>query len=261
MTQSDIFSRATRRRFSDRAFTSSPEDRWLTRLIAVELADRLGAINRSFERVLIIGDDGGELQNLIVPNGLFTVIADSGFKSVAAIAGVQCDEDRLPFADTSFDLILAPRGLDTVNDLPGALILIRRILAHDGLFLGAMAGAGGLAMLRNIASEVNRADQMIARHHPQIDVRGAGDLLSRAGFALPVAESHLIKARYPSLFKLIADLRANAMTNALIHRKPLVRNQLAQMAENFLAAGNGKTEETFSLIYMTGWAAERFEAT
>jgi NADH dehydrogenase [ubiquinone] 1 alpha subcomplex assembly factor 5 len=159
----------------------------------------------------------------------------------------------------SCDLILAPGGLDTVNDLPGALILMRRILVPGGLFLGAMAGAGGLETLRNIVSGVNRSDQMIARHHPQIDVRGAGDLLTRAGFKLPVAESHLIKARYSGLFTLIADLRANAMTNALVERRPLSREQLAEMAKDFGLAGDGKTEEIFSLIFMTGWAPERPE--
>jgi NADH dehydrogenase [ubiquinone] 1 alpha subcomplex assembly factor 5 len=200
MTQADIFSRATRRRFRDRAFTSDPDDRWLTRMMAAELADRLGAIRRRFERVLIIGNDSSELRKLIAPHGSYTLLADTGFRGAAAAFGVQCDEDRLPFANASFDLVLAPGGLDTVNDLPGALILIRRILVPDGLFLGAMAGAGGLETLRSIVSGVNRADQIVTRHHPQIDVRGAGDLLVRAGFRLPVAESHLVTARYPSLF-------------------------------------------------------------
>lgn len=254
MTQIDIFSRATRRRFRDRAFMSDHDSRWLTRFITNELVERLDVIPRQFDRVLIIGNNGGDLQRLIAPNGSLTLFADPSFRGAASAHGVQCDEDRLPFADASFDLVLVPGGLDTVNDLPGALVLIRRILAADGLFLGAMASAGGLETLRNIIAETADPNRAVARHHPQIDVRSAGDLLTRAGFAQPVAESHNITARYPDIFKLIGDLRANAMNNTLVERQPLRRDQIAQMAERFAAAGSPKTDEIFSLIFMTGWA-------
>lgn len=254
MIQPDIFSRTARRRFRDRAVTSDEDNRWLTRFIATELADRLSVTNRRFNRVLIIGNDGGDLQRQIMPNGSAAFIADPGLRGAASGIGVQCDEDRLPFADASFDLVLAPGGLDTINDLPGALVLIRRILTPDGLFLGAMAGAGGLSTLRGLIATTTAPDKIVARHHPQIDVRAAGDLLTRAGFALPVAESHNVTARYHDLFKLIEDLRANAMTNALIERQPMRRDQIAHMAEQFSAAGDPKTEEIFSLIFMTGWA-------
>lgn len=253
MTPTDIFSRVTRRRFRDRAFDCDYDSRWLTHFIANELADRLDVIRRQFDRVLIVGNDGGDLRRLIAPSGSLTLIADPSFRGAANANGVQCDEDRLPFADASFDLVLVPGGLDTVNDLPGALVLIRRILAADGLFLGAMAGAGGLETLRNIIVGAADPNRVLARHHPQIDVRGAGDLLTRAGFAQPVAESHNITARYPDIFKLIGDLRANAMTNALVERQPLRRDQIAQISEQFAAIGSPKTEEIFSLIFMTGW--------
>jgi hypothetical protein len=120
-----------------------------------------------------------------------------------------------------------------------------------------MAAAGGLDTLRKLISDTAEPDRSVARHHPQIDVRAAGDLLTRAGFTLPVAESHSIAARYPDLFKLIGDLRANAMTNALVMRQSLRRDQVAQISEQFLAIGTPKTQETFSLIFMTGWAPSR----
>jgi SAM-dependent methyltransferase len=257
MMPPDIFSRTTRRRFRDRAFASDHDARWLTRFIVDELVDRLRITKRQFDRVLILGNDCGDLQQQIAASGSVMFVADPGFKSALNARGVQCDEDRLPFADASFDLVLAPGGLDTVNDLPGAFALIRRILKPDGLFLGAMAGAGGLDTLRKLISDTAEPDRIVARHHPQIDVRAAGDLLTRAGFTLPVAESHSIAARYSDLFKLIGDLRANAMTNALVKRQPLRRDQVAQMNEQFLAIGTHKTQETFSLIFMTGWAPSR----
>src|SRR3546814_14159615 len=76
------------------------------------------------------------------------VCADPGFANAREMKGVQADEDALPFADASFDLIIACGTLESVNDLPGALILIRRILRPDGLFLAAFAGAGSLPVLR-----------------------------------------------------------------------------------------------------------------
>ena len=254
MMQPDIFSRATRRRFRDRTLLSDYEDRWINHFITTELFDRIQLADRSFDRTLIIGNDGGDLHRQLTQGGAKALIADPGFQGACAAMGVQCDEDRLPFADASFDLVLAPGGLDSVNDLPGALLLIRRILKPGGLFLGAMAGAGSLTTLRAIIARTSAADRSIARHHPQIDVRAAGDLLARAGFVRPVAESHAITARYPDLFKLIGDLRANGMTNALVERTMLRRDQLSMMAAQFSDAGTPKTEEIFALIFMTGWA-------
>ena len=254
MEQKDVFSRIARRRFFDRAVASDEGDRWLARFMVDELAERLSAVRRSFNRALIIGHDCRALHMQLGTDGTQVVSASAGFNGTALAIGVQCDEDRLPFADASFDLILAPGGLDTVNDLPGALILIRRILRADGLFLGAMQGAGGLATFRRVLAGVDGGNQAIVRHHPQIDVRAAGDLLARAGFRLPVAEHHVLTARYPNLFRLIGDLRANGMTNALVDRHSLTRDQIGQIAERFSSGGEDKTEENFSIIFMTGWA-------
>src|SRR3546814_8603837 len=79
-------------------------------------------------------------------------------------------------------------------DMPGAVILVRRILRPDGLFLAAFAGAGSLPVLRSalLAGDADRPAQHI---HPQIDVRSAGDLLSRAGFAMPVADGDSLTVR------------------------------------------------------------------
>src|SRR4051812_42838416 len=147
------------------------------------LLDRLDGVKREFRDVLDLGSFAGDLQ---LPGARIARL-DAGFGFARAAGGVQADEDRLPFADASFDLVISAGVLDQVNDVPGALALVRRVLRPDGLFLGAFAGAGTLATLRAciLAAE---ADRPAARFHPQIDVRSAGDLLSRAGFALPVAD-------------------------------------------------------------------------
>src|SRR3546814_8147465 len=126
--------------------------------------------------------------------------------------GVQADEDALPFADASFDLIIACGTLESVNDLPGALILIRRILRPDGLFLAAFVGAGSLPVLRS-ALLAGDADRPAKHIHPQIAVRSAGDPLRRAGFAMPEAEGDSPTVRYSSLMSLVADMRGMGGSN------------------------------------------------
>jgi SAM-dependent methyltransferase len=171
---------------------------------------------------------------------------------------VQCDEDRLPFAEGSFDLIVSSGVLDTVNDLPDALLLIRRALRPDGLFLGAFAGAGTLprlkaAMLAGDSAEGGAA----ARVHPQIDVRSAGDLLVRAGFALPVADSQPLEVRFPDLAALAADLRAMGATNVLTAgARPVGRQGVAAAAAAFasMSDADGKTTERFEIVHLLGWA-------
>jgi SAM-dependent methyltransferase len=177
-----------------------------------------------------------------------------------ASAGVLCDEDRLPFADNAFDLVLSVGVLDTVNDLPGALTLIRRTLKPDGLFLASFAGAGSLPRLRQAMRTADAAEGLdpSPRLHPQIDVRACGDLLGRAGFALPVVDVESVTVRFTGLGRLIEDLRGMAGTNllALRSRRPLGRVGLAAAIADFAAAadGDGKTAERFEIIHLSGWA-------
>lgn len=256
MLPTDLFSRAARRRQNQRAFASDADSRWLLALMADEIAERLGLIEHSAKRRLILGPGARELVGRMVPSATLQLVADPSWSAAHGQGGIQCDEDRLPFADASFDLIVAAGGLDSVNDLPGALLLIRKALAPGGLFLGMMVGSGSLPLLRSATRQAQPAMQAVSRCHPQIDVQAAGDLLSRAGFARPVADNQLINARYADLFRLIADLRANALSNCLSARKALRRDELARMALNFRSAGEEKVKESFSLLVLTGWASQ-----
>lgn len=255
MIPTDLFSRPARRRQSQRAFDSDQDSRWLLRLMAEELAERLSLVGHAGPRRLILGPGARELITLLDAPAALQVTADASWAAAHGLKGVQCDEDRLPFADGSFDIIIAVGGLDCVNDVPGALILMRRALAPGGLFLGAMAGAGSVPVLRTVTSQAQQGRQVVSRCHPQIDVQAAGDLLSRAGFAQPVADSLPVKARYSDLFRLIADLRANGLSNSLTIRKALRRDELARMALQFRPDGADKTEECISLLFLTGWGS------
>lgn len=256
MTAPEIFDRARRRLRRDRAARAFAAHGFLWERMADELLDRLDAVKRDFHDALDLGCLDGRIGRALTARGLSVISADPGYRFARAAGGVQCDEDRLPFADGSFDLVTAAGGLDSVNDLPGALVLIRRSLRADGLFMGAMVGGGSLPRLRAalLASDPDRA---VARIHPQVDVRSAGDLLARAGFALPVADSERVTVRYSSLFSLLADLRGGGAGNILAGPiPPLGREALARAAETFqsFADPDGKVAETIEIVHLLGWA-------
>ncbi|MGQ0661212.1 class I SAM-dependent methyltransferase [Sphingosinicella sp.] len=252
------FDRALRRLRRDRAARISPDSRFLFRRAADELLERLDLVARPFASALDLGCGDGYLTGKLRARGLEVVAADSGERF--AKEGIQSEEDRLPFAEASFDLVVSVGALDTVNDLPGALIHIRRTLRPDGLFLAALAGAGSLPRLRAAlrAAEEAEGQPAGARLHPQIDVRAAGDLLVRAGFALPVADDEAIDVRYSGLISLVSDLRGMAATNLLAERplRPFGRIGHAAAAAAFAAeaAPDGRTTERVHILHLSGWA-------
>ena len=258
MTQDSPFERRLRRLRRDRAAARFGDADYLHRLVADEIMERLDLVSRDFARALDLGCAGGYLGARLRERGIDVVAADSGLAFAAAADGIVCDEDLLPFADASFDLVVSVGTLDSVNDLPGALVLIRRALKPDGLFLGAFAGAGSLPKLRAAMLAADAAEGGAApRIHPQIDVRAAGDLLARAGFTLPVADCLGLDVRFPGLMPLVRDLRAMGATNVLASRsaRPLGRHALAAAMAEFesLADLDGKTAERFEIVHMLGW--------
>lgn len=250
---SEIFSRAARRRRRDRAAPGYVGFAFLREHMLEGLLERLDAVKREFRDVLDLGSFAGDLQ---IPGARIARV-DAGFSFARAAGGVQADEDRLPFADASFDLVISAGVLDQVNDVPGALALARRVLRPDGLFLGAFAGAGTLSTLRACIKEAE-AEHPAARFHPQIDVRSAGDLLSRAGFALPVSDVESLVVRYAGLPNLLRDLRGMAATNLLPNPAPLTRETLVRTSAAFAdrAEEDGRTPERFEIVYLTGWAPD-----
>lgn len=214
------------------------------------LAERLDSVTRAFEDVLDLGCFDGAFA---APSGARITRLDPGAAFAHAANGVQADEDRPSFPDGSFDLIVAAGTLDTVSDLPGALALARRALRPDGLFLAALTGGATLSTLRAVFKDV---EPEAVRIHPQVDVRAAGDLLSRAGFALPVADVETLTVRYADLWRELGDLRGMAAANLLPGTPPLRRVTLARAAQAFAdrADPDGRTAERFDIVYLTGWA-------
>jgi SAM-dependent methyltransferase len=255
----EIFDSAARRLRRDRAALAGGED-FLRDAIAEELLDRLSAVRRTFVDILDLGCGDGLLGRRLQGDGRAVTFLDAGARFAAGAGGVQADEDRLPFAPASFDLVVSANVLDQVNDLPGALVQIRRVLKPDGLFLAGFVGGGSLPALRQAMLAGDMVSGMAAAHtHPQIDLRAGGDLLSRAGFALPVSDGVSLAVRYGSLFNLFRDLRAMAATNLLPSRRGLTRSALAAASDAFMAQADadGRVTERFEIVILTGWAPDQ----
>lgn len=240
----------------DRAHARFTDHDFLYCFMLDGLLERLGDVKRSFGKALIIGCPDTSARDSLTVQGMDVICVDPGARNATLNNGIHANEDALLLPENSIDLVLACGTLDTVNDLPGALVLIRRILRPDGLFLGACVGAGSLPRLKQalLAAE---GDSPRPHIHPQIDVRAAGDLLARAGFAIPVADSEALTVRYSSILTLMQDLRGMAGGNIMTkdRRGPLTRRVIAEAAAHFAAAADpdGKTAEAFSLLYMSGW--------
>jgi SAM-dependent methyltransferase len=258
----DIFDRARRARHRDRMLPAFADHDFLYRAMLDELLDRLTDVQRDLPEALVIGCPDGSAKAALEAMGKRVACADPGFLAAKSAGGVQVDEDALPFADNSFDLVIACGTLDSVNDLPGALILMRRVLRPDGLMLAAFTGAGSLPRLKSalLAAEGDRPGQHV---HPQVDVRSAGDLLSRAGFAMPVADGETLTIRYGDVVRLMHDLRGMGAGNALDTRAPrLTRDILMRATGHFADAADpdGRTAEQMALVYLSGWKPDPSQA-
>jgi len=256
----EIFDRKLRRLRRDRAALHFAEHSFLRDAIVEALLDRLDLVTRRFDRALDLGCADGSLGRALTARGVHVTSCDAGARFAAVAHGIQADEDSLPFEPASFDLIVSAGVLDTINDLPGALVQCRRALKPDGLFLAGFVGAGSLPRLK---AAVAAADDLAggavpARFHPGIDVRAAGDLLGRTGFVLTVADGERLDVGYGDALRLMCDLRGMAATSQLAGQiGPWIgRARLAALADAFTAqaGADARVREHFELVFMTGWS-------
>jgi SAM-dependent methyltransferase len=229
------------------------------------MLDRLDDVKRRFPLALDLGSRDGLLGRLLQGRGgVETLIqGDLALGMLRRAAGrvLQLDEEALPFAPESFDLVLANLSLHWTNDLPGTLAQIRHVLKPDGLFLGVLFGAGTLGELRGVLMEAEIAETggASARVSPFADLRDAAGLLQRAGFALPVADVETVTVTYAGMMPLLADLRAMGEANILDARlkRPTRRAVIARAAALYqekFAMPDGRIPASFKLIFLTGWA-------
>ena len=228
--------------------------------VAEELAERLSIVLRRFDLALDLGTPTDAVARALAANtGVGTLIAADSLNRPGL--DLIADEEALPFRDACLDLVVSALALQFVNDLPGALIQIRRALKPDGLFLAALIGGDSLTELRQAFAAAEAEIEGGASPHvaPFAEVREMGALLQRAGFALPVADVDRLVVRYATPFDLMADLRRMGATNALNERRrvPLRRATLTRMAEIYaerFADADGRIRATFDILWLSGWA-------
>ena len=262
-----LFDSGAQRRNRSRAAAGFGGYDFLKREAARRLGERLELMRRDFPLCLDFGCHNGLLTDEFAGSGkIGTVIqADPApeFAARAAAAGpaVAVDYDRLPFAAGSFDAVFSCLLLHWVDDLPGVMAQIRRLLKPDGLCLVSLLGGTTLSELR--ASLLEAEQELVGganpRAAPMADVRDAGGLLGRAGLALPVADSDRLTITYPDMFRLMADLRGMGEQNALLGRSRVPsRRQLflraAEIYHDRFAAPDGRIPASFEIITLTGWA-------
>ena len=253
-----VFDRQAVRRHRDRAAASAHTIAPILHDIADRLLDRLDDTKHRFTHALDVGGRGA-VAPLLRARGMNVVSCDLS-PAMATQAGPQAvaaDEEFLPFAPASFDLIVANLSLHWVNDLPGALIQLRMALKPDGLFLASLPALGTLAELRTALTE---AEALVAggaspRVSPFPDLRDAASLLQRAGFALPVADADEITLAYATPLALLQDLRAAGESNAVrLRNKRTPPRALFPAALASLPQHQGRHPATLRLAMLTGWA-------
>ena len=255
-----IFDRALARRRLARALAGglghAPATFLLERAVE-DLTERLGAVLRPFPRVLDAGTPTAALARALASlpdQRAITRLAPLPEADDPRWRTVVGDEEALPFAPESFDLIVSALTLQSVNDLPGALIHLRNALAPGGLMIASFPGAGSLPALR-AAMLAADGERPAARLHPMVDVRAGGQLLQRAGFTDPVVDSRTLSASFRDLHRLLGDLRAQGLSGVLASPAPrLGKAAHARACATFAAQGSdGRTVERFEILTLSGW--------
>jgi NADH dehydrogenase [ubiquinone] 1 alpha subcomplex assembly factor 5 len=260
-----VFDRALVRKRRERAVLAGDPSDFLFAEVANRLADRLEDVRRGFEVGVDLGSRGGHLARAALATGrierLYAMERSPALAGRLPVAAVAADEEVLPFAPESLDLVISSLALHWVNDLPGTLVQVRRALRPDGLFLAALFGGETLWELREVLMEAELAVSggVSARVSPMADLRDAAGLLQRAGFALPVADRDPLSVSYADAWALMRDLSRMGESNAIRLRAPgpLRRAILAEAGRLYQerhAFAGGRVRASFEILYISGWA-------
>ncbi len=264
----NIFDRQLLRQRRDRAANLFAEQDEVVSSAAAELTERLTIIKRDFPLALILGSYGELLGNFIADSTSSSAVdqlvtCDLSFNSVSRVSGLRlvADEETLPFADKSLDLVLSLLSLHLCNDVPGTLAQIQRALKPDGLLLASILGGESLKELRYSFSqaELEIEGGMSPRVAPTIDVQSMGQLMQRVGFALPVVDIERITRIYDTPVDLFRSLRLLGQANILTERKKTIlrRKTLWRACEIYVdqfGYEDGRIPATFEIIFTSGWA-------
>lgn len=263
--EAEIFDRRSVKQHRNRAASSLSEFEFLLCEVADQLVDRLSDIRRNFPVALDVGCHTGQISRLLQGRGgieqLYQCDLSEPMARQTAGLRIVADEEFLPIGDAQLDLAISSLSLHWVNDLPGALIQIRRALKPDGLFLATLFGGETLKELRQslITAESEIVGGAGPRVSPFADVRDGGALLQRAGFALPVADTEVLAVSYENPLKLMHDLRGMGEQMATHSRaKTFTRRDVlfraCEIYQDIFGDDDGRVPATFEVITLTAWA-------
>ena len=255
--QPDLFDMRARRLRRDRAARAGPA-LFLHERAFDDMVERLSGVRHAFRSALLIGASDPSWRARLERIAPQVIVIDPGPLFAAAAGGAAAQEDELDLEPGSFDLVVTAGTLDTVNDLPGALLRLRLLLKPDSLLIGAVAGGESLPRLRQAMRAADSASDAAApRVHPRIAPAALSQLLASAGLEMPVVDVDRVSVAYRDLTRLIRDLRSMGSTNILTarSRKPLTRRAL-ELAQADFARGSegGRTTETFEILHFAGWS-------
>ncbi|HEX2840969.1 methyltransferase domain-containing protein [Hyphomicrobium sp.] len=248
----------------NRAAATAGAHDFLLQRVAEDLSERLAIVRRSFPFALDLGCHHGLLGRRVALNPSIEAIVSfdpaERLLAQAPAPRVLGRLDALPFAPASLDLVVSGLSLHLVDDLPGALVQIRRALKPDGLLLAALLGGRTLYELREawLAAEDEILGGASPRVAPFADVRDLGGLLQRAGFALPVVDSDTVVVTYADPLALMREIKGMGCANMLTDRRrvPVTRRLLFRAAEIYaerFALDNGRVPATFEILTLTAW--------
>lgn len=235
--------RASRRRML--SLQQAPDaPRYVIEDMIEDVLERLDFLRFEPGNALVIGDWTKDLRAALEARGV----------KVSEVEPAEGFDEEQPYPFGGFDLIASLGTLDTVNDLPGALIHIRNALAPGGMIIASFMAAGSLPMLRSVMLAAD-GDRPAPRLHPAVDVRAGGQLLQRTLFADPVIDQRPLKVSFRSLDRLVNDLRAQGLGNVLADAGPVLgKAARARACDAFAtAAVDGRTHETFEILTLSGW--------
>ncbi|MBU1174218.1 MAG: SAM-dependent methyltransferase [Alphaproteobacteria bacterium] len=224
---------------------------FVTELVLAELAERLASVNRRFARAALVGPT---LSGLDVDLPMVDAL------ELVPTLTPRHSDDMPALATGVYDLLASMLDLQAVNDVPGTLMRLRRRLKPDGLFLAVALGGASLGELRAawIAADAGIAGGAYARVAPFMDVRDAGSLLQRAGFAMPVSDSDTHRVRYADPLRLMREIKGLGAANPMADkpRRPVTRRHLVAAMAAYPRDGDGRITATLELIWMSGWAPD-----
>ena len=260
----DIFDREILKLKKQRFDDAFGEYDFLHRHALQLISERLEDITLTFENNLFIGRNlpDESFDSLKASGNLDSLLYQDTFHSKSyQRQNVIADEEFFPFGQGKLDLIISNLSLHQTNDLPGALIQIRKALKPDGLFIGAMLGGETLWQLRQSLSQAEQElmSGQSPRIHPFADKQQMGGLMQRAGYALPVIDSEFVTVTYPNIFKLMVDLRGMGETNIIRNRQktcsaPNLFHKAGKYYADHFSDEDGQLEATFEIIFLIGWA-------